>query len=634
MLSKKNKLKVKYDDIVTLSKIYPLSYEFDRNYFLMGDEYVTCLTALNYPSEIAELTLARLMNLSDVKVSVDIAPIDKGKVLKSLSFSIEEYNSRTFQKGIKIAQKDDAATEEYKLRQLSSLLSQGAEEVLAVTVKFWLSGRSEEELYSKVEYFKRKLKTDFGINSFVPANEMDMQFSSLLVPDNSATVPMPMYDTLCKQFPFHGSSMVDKYGWYFGNTHTGDKVILDPFTVTNHRTSFNMLLIGKMGAGKSTTIKSLIQDAIAYGHTVLSLDIEGEQKRMAYELGGTVLTFGQGVTINPLEMRNTSLNEGEVNNDDSEYKPSNKADFTQQLSRVLNFFIQYFGKKEINANNRAILSSGLKAIYSERGINERSNLDEIPTADFPLIEDLINYFESKAYVIDEKTKNRKLAETADEYEPAAYRDIANILKPLVDNYGSIFNQYTSFNLRENNYAVFDISQIQDLERNVSNALMFNILSLMWQEVFRNREYNKDYINDPLHRKYVICVLDEAHRFFSKEQEETINFINKMVRQARKNSAALWFASQSVNDFYPEGNSELGGILKAMFELVPYKILLQMDASAKDKLVQLFPEFHEEEISQTFSFGKGQMMIHIAGEGKFIVNRYVPDEHLEYFAGGR
>ena len=108
----------------------------------------------------------------------------------------------------------------------------------------------------------------------------------------------------------------------------------------------------------------------------------------------------------------------------------------------------------------------------------------------------------------------------------------------------------------------------------------------------------------------------------------------MVRQARKNSAALWFASQSVNDFYPEGNSELAGTLKSMFELVPYKILLQMDSSAKDKLIKLFSEFQEDEIAQTFSFAKGQMMIYVAGEGKFIVRRKVHEEYLEYFRGGR
>ena len=72
-------------------------------------------------------------------------------------------------------------------------------------------------------------------------------------------------NTLAGGDPFHFTSLTDKYGTYLGYTiasgATG-KVIFDYFCKSSTRLSYNALVIGEMGAGKSTlmNILSLLLD--------------------------------------------------------------------------------------------------------------------------------------------------------------------------------------------------------------------------------------------------------------------------------------------------------------------------------------------------------------------------------------
>ncbi|MEH7609326.1 type IV secretion system protein VirB4, partial [Priestia megaterium] len=61
-------------------------------------------------------------------------------------------------------------------------------------------------------------------------------------------------------FPFHFTHLDDPYGTYQGTTRTGGSVIFDLFHKDQQRKSYNAVLMGLMGAGKSTFLKKVTTD--------------------------------------------------------------------------------------------------------------------------------------------------------------------------------------------------------------------------------------------------------------------------------------------------------------------------------------------------------------------------------------
>ncbi|MDO5733339.1 MAG: hypothetical protein Q4P72_06140 [Eubacteriales bacterium] len=270
-----------YADILSLSKLFPNSYEFKSNCIGVGDKFIACLAVLFYPSMLDDLILTQLMCMSKYHVSMDFEPIEAERILPQIDRSIKELDSRLAQVNMSVADKDEASEELNDFRTFRIDMSRGQEKALAVTIRFWLKDENEDLLLQRLDALKAEIQGRYGIDCFLPAYEMQEQFLSLTSPSNSVMTPFPLLQTFARQIPFYGTSLRDPHGWYFGHSLTDEVVILDPFAATQQRTSFNMLFVGGMGAGKSSTLKSMMQDALAFGHRVFSLDIEGEQRVLA-----------------------------------------------------------------------------------------------------------------------------------------------------------------------------------------------------------------------------------------------------------------------------------------------------------------------------------------------------------------
>lgn len=107
---------------------------------------------------------------------------------------------------------------------------------------------------------------------------------------------------------------------------------------------------------------------------------------------------------------------------------------------------------------------------------------------------------------------------------------------------------------------------------------------------QNIGYNQNVIN-PWDMRNVVCLIDEAHRFISVKYPQVTEFIEKLCRRTRKYFAGLWFATQSILDFIPDGNLAAAGSIKVIFSLVQYKMILKQSPESIEILHQAFPRFH-------------------------------------------
>src|SRR5690625_5733268 len=81
------------------------------------------------------------------------------------------------------------------------------------------------------------------------------------------------------------SGLNDQRGSYLGSSFRGGNVMFDLFHSDKLRRFYNGVVIGKMGAGKSTTLKKLLMDNEARGNFIRGFDVTGEFKTLVSALG-------------------------------------------------------------------------------------------------------------------------------------------------------------------------------------------------------------------------------------------------------------------------------------------------------------------------------------------------------------
>ncbi len=176
------------------------------------------------------------------------------------------------------------------------------------------------------------------MSAYIPSNTMLHEFLSIILDGNTIQTPFPVFDTLSRQFPFYYQSHIDPTGLFFGYTATGGLNILNTFTRTSERNSYDLLAIGVKGSGKSVTLKDMLEEQLLLGNRVLVLDIESEYRSMAEVYDGQVIKMNQRSRINPLQITkavDSKVEEDILPEDDA------KANFASELSRIRTFMSMY-----------------------------------------------------------------------------------------------------------------------------------------------------------------------------------------------------------------------------------------------------------------------------------------------------
>ena len=98
------------------------------------------------------------------------------------------------------------------------------------------------------------------------------------------------------------------YGTFLGTTNTNDgTALLDTHTLSDDRISYNVVMVGLMGSGKSTTLKRLLEDDAIRGNYVRGFDPSGEFRPLIMRLGGVYISLdGSDGILNALEILQTS----------------------------------------------------------------------------------------------------------------------------------------------------------------------------------------------------------------------------------------------------------------------------------------------------------------------------------------
>ena len=628
-------------DLRDMQRVLPPGLEVSPHHLKLHDKLVTCLICTTWPTTLHDLRMLDLLGQKNQIVTYDLRLLNSATVLEDVNRSIQEVESRT----AITSRTSDMMENGYEyadLLQLHEALSRGAESMLEVTLRIFVIADSVEGLNEKVSQVTLEAKSKLNMKLVPTSYEMSGNYESLAREANTLGQPIPLYDTFSRQYMFAFQNHADERGVYFGSTPSGGKIILDLFEIKGVRTAFDALYVGGKGAGKSAAMSAMCQDHLAKGNRLMALDVEGVMGAMAELMGGVVISgMGGRNKINPLQLSIVTEAEVKQTDDPAAVEKAQisaaRTNFTTEITRIITFYSQLI--RTMDSNMESLLSKALETTFRIKGIQPETDLSVLEDRDFPIMTDL--YRELGNMLYEQNVVMDDAYQFHGTLRSNLMEDKKSALSLLIDQtytmaygvYADMFNGYTNVDMDHTNFIVFDVSQLINSESRSTDAQLFNILTYMWQDVYKNRQRNKNALMTK-QRIFSVCMLDEAHRFLNGQNLRVLDFIGKMVRQARKYDAGLWFASQSIQDFFPSSNPGIKDRIIAIFSNVQYKIVMKQDASQLTLLHEAFPQFSESELSQTPAFAAGDMLLSMGGGQNYTCRRYIPTEDLALFGGGR
>lgn len=531
-----------------------------------------------YPRKMQTNWLYNLTSSGELDLLIDVHKVGKSDAIRTLQRQVTMLESNlTFQtKRGNIDQINDLTS---KIRDTDLLMSEiqfSENDMFNIGTLGILYGQSEKELNRYSEALEDEMSSMFfslvstwgrvkkGFKSVLP-------FGKNEISDSLRNIDRRALSTFS---PFISGS-----GKYMGgvplgiNKITGQLEFINSFGNEEYRPqNYNMFVVGISGSGKSVTLKLLIARELTGANIYARLiDPEGEFVRITKRMNGINLNISEeeDICINPLAINFTDipLEEGDEelelleDSDEREIvvKEGKKyirfVPLREKMNDILDFFdIIVRGKnaedRGLDVFERNYLEEAVQYIFNEQlkltSHPESLFQDNVVKVDNQLIQSRVRKPEPTISDVFAYLKANYETETK------ALRLIAAIRPFLKDGSKPIFDGQTHLgkgvtqSLHDARLVNFNISQ---MEEGFLRPIAYHvILNYLWEHFVKN-------LDNATKKKFVYA--DEAWTLIDSDQ--TVSFLEKMARRARKRNAGLRLASQDFVRFVT--NDKARGILQ-------------------------------------------------------------------------
>ena len=503
-------------------QILPGTIKFLSDHYVLGDSYRCVWAIREYPPSTEEQAiLAQLDDRSGVTLRIYhrlVEPNEQRKIIQNAT-----RRNKLKRGGNDVNETIEAEGNLQDVIELLANLRKNREPLLHVSVFLELKARSLEalkELQSDVamELTRSKLAVDRltlrqkeGFLSVLPVgvNQFGAQYERVLPASSAANL-----------YPFNFSGKTDPQGLYIGRDKFGSNVLVDFDRRAEDKTTSNILILGNSGQGKSYLLKLLLTNIRESGKTVICLDPESEYEELCASLGGCCIDFLSGeYTINPLEPKAWSDGSGEVDGTTPEaFRKVTR--LSQHIAFLKDFFRAYKDFTDTQIDTIEIL---LSKLYARFGITDSTDYSMKRPSEFPVMEDFYKLCEEEFYGYDRQRKYLYTEETLQEV-------CLGIHSMCVGAESKYFNGHT--NISGSDFLVFGVKGLLDTNKRLKDAMLFNILSFM--------------SNQLLGQGNTAASIDELYLFLSNMT--AIEYIRNCMKRVRKKDSSMILASQNIEDF--------------------------------------------------------------------------------------
>ena len=467
------------------------------------------------------------------------------------------------------------------------------------TLKLLQTDVLTELVRSKLNVDRLMLRQQEGFVSVMPAgrNAFGAQFERVLPASSVANL-----------YPFNYSGKTDPHGFYIGKDKYGANILVDFDKRDDDKTSANILILGNSGQGKSYLLKLLLLNFLEAGKSVISLDVEHEQKDMCETVGGCFMDLMGGVyRINPLEPKCWDDGSGPEDRDAPEaFRKSTR--LSQHISFLKDFFRAYkdFSDRHIDA-----IEIMVGKLYAKWGISDSTNFAGLKPQDYPILSDLYKLIEQEYREYDGNCHQLYTAELLQEI-------LLGLHSMCQGAEAQFFNGHT--NVTSSRFIVFGVKGLLQASKNVRGAMLFNILSYMSDRLLTIGN--------------TTAALDELYVWLSDNVSvgtTIIEYIRNTLKRVRKKESNLIMASQNLEDFDREGIREL---TKPLFAIPPHQFIFNCGSIDKGFYMDLL-QLEEAEYN-LIRFPQRGVCLFKCGNERYLLEVHAPayKEALFGTAGGR
>ena len=524
--------------------IAPSVVKFNADHFLCGNTY-RCVWALReYPTATDEQAILRHLGEKDgVTLRIytrHVTPVEEKKIISNAANKnrMSRANTNDLQQTVMA---------ESNLQDVATIIAQAhrnREPFLHAAVYLELSASDYDQLKllqtevmtelirSKLNVDKLMLRQQQGFQCVMPSgsNVFCDQFERVLPASSVANL-----------YPFNYSGKTDPHGFFIGRDKFGSNVLADFNRRSDDKTNANILILGNSGQGKSYLLKLILENLRESGMNVCALDPEMEYEDLTNNLGGCFIDLMSGeFIINVLEPKTWDEN-GSPEDSDAPQTFRIGSKLSQHISFLKDFFRTYkdFSDREIDT-----IEIMLQKLYAKFGISDSSKFDQLAATDYPILSDLYALIDEEYKAYDESSRQLYTAEL-----------LQNILLGLHSickgAEAKFFDGHT--NITDSRFVTFGVKGLLQASKSLKNALLFNILSYMSNELLTNGN--------------TAASIDEFYLFLSNLT--AVEYVRNFSKRVRKKDSAVIIASQNLEDFNIEGIREY---TKPLFSIPTHQFL--------------------------------------------------------------
>ena len=585
--------------------ILPGTIKFMSDHYILGDSYRCVWAIREYPPTTEEQAiLAQLADRSGVTLRIYHRLVESVEQRKIVQNATRRNKLKTGSNDM-----NETIEAEGNLQDVIELLAnlrKNKEPLLHCSVFLEMKAKSLDALKelqsdismeltrSKISVDRLTLRQKEGFLSALPTgyNQFGAQFERVLPASSVANL-----------YPFNFSGKTDPHGLYIGRDKYGTNILVDFDRRAEDKTTSNILILGNSGQGKSYLLKLLLTNIRESGKRVICLDPECEYEELSEALGGCYIDFLSGeYTINPLEPKAWTDGPEELDLTAPEaFKKVTR--LSQHIAFLKDFFRAYKDFNDVQLDTIEIL---LTKLYARFGITDATDYSTKRPTDFPIMEDFYKLCEEEFYGYDKQRKYLYTEETLQEV-------CLGIHSMCVGAESKYFNGHT--NITDSNFLVFGVKGLMDTNKRLKDAMLFNILSFMSNEL--------------LGKGNTAASIDELYLFLTNMT--AIEYIRNAMKRVRKKDSSIILASQNIEDFLIPSIREF---TKPLFSIPTHQFLFNAgQCNPKEYMDALQVEPSEFE---RIKYPERGTCLYRCGNERYLLQVIAPEYKAAMFgkAGGR
>ena len=586
--------------------ILPGTIKFLSDHYILGDSYRCVWAIREYPPSTEEQAiLSQLADRSGVTLRIYhrlVESMEQRKIIQNAT-----RRNKLKSGGSDVNETIEAEGNLQDVVELLANLRKNREPLLHCSVFIELKAKSMDGLKelqsdiameltrSKISVDRLTLRQKEGFLSVLPvgANQFGAQYERVLPASSVANL-----------YPFNFSGKTDPQGLYIGRDKFGTNILVDFDRRAEDKTTSNILILGNSGQGKSYLLKLILTNIRESGKSVLCLDPESEYEEICSSLGGCYIDFLSGeYTVNPLEPKAWSDGQGDDIDANTPAAFRKVTRLSQHIAFLKDFFRAYKDFSDSQIDTIEIL---LSKLYARFGITDSTDYSRLTPTDYPIMEDFYRLCEEEFYSY---AKSRKYLYTEETLQEVCL----GIHSMCVGAESKYFNGHS--NITDNDFLVFGVKGLLDTNKRLKDAMLFNILSFM--------------SNQLLGKGNTAASIDELYLFLTNMT--AIEYIRNAMKRVRKKDSSIILASQNIEDFLIPSIREF---TKPLFSIPTHQFLFNAgQINPKEYMDALQVEPSEFEL---IKYPERGTCLYRCGNERYLLQVIAPDYKTDLFgkAGGR